>query len=87
MEKYILPEEETILEVALTSIQKTYYDKAIYENNTSFLFKGTKPGNALSLMNVIIELRKCFNKLFPIQRDDELILADASASGPHKSEQ
>jgi SNF2 family DNA or RNA helicase len=37
VEKSLLPKEETILEVTLTPIQKTYY-KAIYEKNTSFLF-------------------------------------------------
>jgi chromodomain-helicase-DNA-binding protein 7 len=51
VEKSLPPKEETILEVSLTPIQKTYY-KAIYERNTSFLFKGAKPGNAPSLMNV-----------------------------------
>ena len=86
MEKYLPPKEETILEVALTPILKTYY-KAIYENNTSFLFKGAKPGNAPSLMNVMMELRKCCNQLSLIQVDEERNLADAADSGPHKSEQ
>ena len=52
-DKSLPPREETIQEVALTPIKNTYY-KAIYENNTSFLFKGVKPGNAPSLMNVMI---------------------------------
>ena len=86
MEKSLLPKEETILEVALTPIQKTYY-KAIYEKNTSSLFKGAKPSNAPSLMNVMIELRKCCNQVFLICGAEELILDDAAASGPHKSEQ
>ena len=55
VEKSLPPKEETILEVSLTPIQKTYY-KAIYERNTSFLFKGAKPSNAPSLMNVMMEL-------------------------------
>ena len=86
MEKSLLPKEETILEVALTPIQKTYY-KAIYEKNTSFLFKGAKPGNAPSLMNSMMELRKCCNQLFLVRGAEERILSDTSASGPHKSEQ
>ena len=57
MEEYVTPKEETILEVAPTLIQNTYY-KAIYEKNNSFLFKGAKPGNATRLMNVNMELRK-----------------------------
>jgi SNF2 family DNA or RNA helicase len=55
VEKSLPPKEETILEVSLTPIQKTYY-KAIYERNTAFLYKGAKPSNAPSLMNVMMEL-------------------------------
>ena len=55
VEKSLPPKEETILEVSLTPIQKKYY-KAIYERNTSFLFKGAKPSNTPSLMNVMMEL-------------------------------
>ena len=62
-EKCLLPKEETIPEVDLTPNQNNYY-KAIYEKNNSFLFKGTKSGNAPSLMNVMMELRKCRNQLF-----------------------
>ena len=85
-EKSLPTKEETILEVALTPIQKTYY-KAIYEKNNPFLLKGAKPGNTPSFMNVMIELRKCCNQLFLICGAEERILADASASGPHNSEQ
>ena len=84
MEEYVTPKEETILEDAPTLIQNTYY-KAIYENNNSFLFKGAKPGNAPSLINVMMEIRKCCNQLFLIRGAEERILADAAASGPHKS--
>ena len=65
MEKSFPPKEETILEVALTPIQKTYY-KAIHEKNTYFLFKGAKSGNAPSLVNVIMDIIKCCNQLFLI---------------------
>ena len=41
----------------------------------------------LVIMNVMMELRKCCNKLFLIHAAEERILADAAASGPHKSEQ
>src|SRR3546814_1565719 len=50
VEKSLPPKEETIIEVALTPMQKQFY-RAIYEKNTSFLFKGAKPSNAPSLMN------------------------------------
>ena len=53
VETSLPPKEEIILEVSLTPIQKKYY-KAIYERNTAFLFKGSKPSNAPSLMNVMV---------------------------------
>ena len=59
VEKALPPKEETIIEVSLTPLQKTYY-KAIYERNTAFLFRGSKPSNAPSLMNIMMELRKCW---------------------------
>ena len=86
MKKSLPPKEETIPEVALAPIKKTYY-KAIYEKNTSFIFKGAKPGNSPSLMNFMMELRKCCNQLFLIRGAEERILADAAASEPHKSVQ
>jgi SNF2 family DNA or RNA helicase len=78
VEKSLPPKEETILEVSLTPIQKTYY-KAIYERNTSFLFKGAKPSNSPSLMNVMMELRKCCNHPYLVKGAEERILADAAA--------
>lgn len=78
VEKSLPPKEETILEVSLTPIQKTYY-KAIYERNTAFLFKGSKPSNAPSLMNVMMELRKCCNHPYLVKGAEERILADAAA--------
>ncbi len=76
VEKSLPPKEETILEVSLTPIQKTYY-KAIYERNTAFLFKGTQGSNAPSLMNVMMELRKCCNHPFLIKGAEERIMSDA----------
>ena len=40
VEKSLPPKEETIVEVSLTALQKKFY-RAIYEKNTSFLYKGT----------------------------------------------
>ena len=86
MDKPLPPKEETFMEVALTPIQKTYY-KAIYETDTSFLFRCAKPGNVPSLMNAMMELRKCCNQLFLIRGVEERILAYSASSGPHKSVQ
>ena len=78
VEKSLPPKEETILEVTLTPVQKTFY-KAIYERNTSFLYKGSKPSNAPSLMNVMMELRKCCNHAFLVKGAEDRILNDAAA--------
>ena len=40
VEKSLPPKEEIIIEVALTTIQKQFY-RAVYERNTTFLFKGS----------------------------------------------
>ena len=59
VEKNLAAKEETIIEVELTNIQKKYY-RAILERNFSFLAKGGT--SALpSLMNTMMELRKCCN--------------------------
>ena len=84
VKKSLPQKEEKILEVSLTPIQTTYY-KAIYEKSTFFLFKGAKTGNAPSLMNVMMELRKCCNQPLLIRGYEEHISYDAAASGPHKS--
>lgn len=77
VEKSLPPKEETILEVSLTPIQKKYY-KAIYERNTQYLYKGAKANNAPSLMNVMMELRKCCNHPFLIRGAEERILTEAA---------
>ena len=79
VEKSLPPKEETIFEVFLTPIQKKYY-KAIYEKNTAFLFKGAKASNAPSLMNVMMELRKCCNHPFLIRGAEERILAEEAGT-------
>ena len=84
VEKSLPPKEETILEVSLTPIQKTYY-KAIYERNTAFLFKGAKSSNTPSLMNVMMELRKCCNHPFLVKGAEERILNDAAIKAQEKA--
>eukprot|EP00804_Cyclotella_cryptica_P019561 CCRYP_014309-RB/>CCRYP_014309-RB protein AED:0.05 eAED:0.05 QI:460/0.93/0.87/1/0.73/0.5/16/4750/1370 len=80
VEKALPPKEETILEVSLTPIQKSFY-KAIYERNTSFLYKGAKANNAPSLMNVMMELRKCCNHPFLIRGAEDRIIASNESNG------
>lgn len=63
VEKALKPKEETIIEVELSNIQKKYY-RAILERNFSHLCK--KGASAPSLMNTMMELRKCCNHPFLI---------------------
>ena len=65
------------LQVSLTSMQKQLY-RAIYEKNTLHLFKGAKSSNQPSLMNVMMELRKCCNHPYLVRGAEERILSDLS---------
>ena len=70
VEKSIPPKEETLINVELTRLQKTYY-RAVYERNRTFLSRGgtgtTGGGTIGSLINIEMELRKCCNHPFLLQ--------------------
>ncbi|CAI5439291.1 unnamed protein product [Caenorhabditis angaria] len=78
VEKSLGPKEETIIEVQLSDMQKKFY-RAILERNFTHLCKGT---NAPSLMNVMMELRKCCNHPFLINGAEETILNDFKMMHP-----
>ena len=78
VEKSLPPKEETIVEVALTSIQKRFY-RAIFEKNTAYLYKGLKASNQPSLMNVMMELRKCCNHPYLVRGVEERVVAEITA--------
>jgi SNF2 family DNA or RNA helicase len=78
VERSLPPKEETIVEVALTGLQKRFY-RAIYERNTAFLFKGCKASNQPSLMNVMMELRKCCNHPFLVRGVEERVFTELTA--------
>lgn len=61
--KDIPAKEETVIDVELTGIQKTYY-RAIFEHNHSFLNIGAARNSAPKLMNIQMELRKVCNHPF-----------------------
>jgi superfamily II DNA/RNA helicase len=63
VESSLKPKEEVIIEVELTTLQKQYY-RAIYEQNIKFLHQGCKAKDGISLMNVVMQLRKCCNHPF-----------------------
>ena len=74
--KSIPAKEETIIETELTTIQKKFY-KAILDRNREFLCRGVKKSAAASLINIMMELRKCCNHAFLISGAEEKILAEA----------
>ncbi|KAL3898148.1 MAG: hypothetical protein SGPRY_012903, partial [Prymnesium sp.] len=74
VEKSVPPKEETVVEVELTSVQKQYY-RAIYEHNVDFLASGTN--HSPTLMNVVMELRKCCNHPYLVDGAEQGILATA----------
>ncbi|ULU09905.1 hypothetical protein L3Y34_014340 [Caenorhabditis briggsae] len=78
VEKSLGPKEETIIEVQLSDMQKKFY-RAILERNFSHLCKGT---SAPSLMNVMMELRKCCNHPFLINGAEETIMNDFRLAHP-----
>ena len=77
VDKTIPLKEETIITVELSSTQKAYY-RAILDKNREFLFRGvTVSSNVPSLVNVMMELRKCCNHPFLIAGAEEAIVQRA----------
>eukprot|EP01117_Protostelium_nocturnum_P017066 TRINITY_DN687_c0_g4_i1.p1 TRINITY_DN687_c0_g4~~TRINITY_DN687_c0_g4_i1.p1 ORF type:complete len:1707 (+),score=771.90 TRINITY_DN687_c0_g4_i1:229-5349(+) len=72
--KSIPQKEEILVEIELTSVQKTYY-KAILERNTEFLTKSAAKSN---LMNIMMQLRKCCNHPYLITGAEESILTNVN---------
>jgi chromodomain-helicase-DNA-binding protein 7 len=66
-----------MMKVTLTSMQKRFY-RAIYEKNTEFLFKGLKASNQPSLMNIMMELRKCCNHPYLVKGVEDRVLSELS---------
>lgn len=80
VEKSLPPKEETIIEVSMTGVQRQFY-KAIFEKNTTFLFKASEKGCANktvypSLMNIVMELRKACNHPFLIRGVEDRIVSE-----------
>lgn len=65
--------EETIIEIDLTTVQKTFY-RAILEKNRAFLCAGGRSTNAPNLINIMMELRKCCNHPFLISGAEDKIV-------------
>lgn len=69
-------------QVQLSNIQKKYY-RAILERNFTHLLKGN---NVPSLMNIMMELRKCCNHPFLIKGAEEQIVSEMKVLHPNKTE-
>ncbi|PRP86333.1 chromodomain helicase DNA binding protein [Planoprotostelium fungivorum] len=74
--KDIPSKEEILVEIELSSVQKTYY-RAILERNSEFL---TKSAAKSSLMNIMMQLRKCCNHPYLINGAEESILEGTDQS-------
>ena len=61
--------------MTLTAFQKQFY-RAIYEKNVQYLFRGAKASNTPSLMNVMMELRKCCNHPYLIRGVEDRLVAE-----------
>ena len=73
VEKSVPPKEETVVQVELTAVQKQWY-RAIYERNLDFLSSAAGSSHAPSLMNIVMELRKCCNHPFLIDGAENTIV-------------
>ena len=68
--------EETVLEVELSTVQKTYY-RAIMEKNRDFLGRGiSHKSNLPKLNNIMMQIRKVCNHPFLIPGVEDRLAAD-----------
>ncbi|XP_073053999.1 protein CHROMATIN REMODELING 5-like isoform X2 [Primulina eburnea] len=84
VEKSLPPKIERILRVEMSPLQKQYY-KWILERNFHDLNKGVR-GNQVSLLNVVVELKKCCNHPFLFESADHGYGGDANFLGSSKLE-
>ncbi|KAK8806961.1 hypothetical protein WA158_003720 [Blastocystis sp. Blastoise] len=74
VEKSLKPKEETLINVELTSIQKKFY-RAVYDRNTNVFLSGDYK-SLPSMMNIMMQLRKCCNHPFLIKGVEETVLQE-----------
>ncbi|XP_038988739.1 protein CHROMATIN REMODELING 5-like isoform X3 [Phoenix dactylifera] len=84
VEKSLPPKIERILRVEMSPLQKQYY-KWILERNFHNLNKGVR-GNQVSLLNIVVELKKCCNHPFLFESADHGYGGDNSTSDRNKVE-
>ncbi|XWS28344.1 hypothetical protein CRYUN_Cryun25bG0060400 [Craigia yunnanensis] len=84
VEKSLPPKIERILRVEMSPLQKQYY-KWILEHNFHDLNKGVR-GNQVSLLNIVVELKKCCNHPFLFESADHGYGGDTSMNDISKLE-
>ncbi|KAF5767792.1 putative DNA helicase chromatin remodeling SNF2 family [Helianthus annuus] len=84
VEKSLPPKIERVLRVEMSPLQKQYY-KWILERNFHDLNKGVR-GNQVSLLNIVVELKKCCNHPFLFESADHGYGGDSSITGSSKLE-
>ncbi|URE26391.1 DUF4208 domain containing protein [Musa troglodytarum] len=84
VEKSLPPKIERILRVEMSPLQKQYY-KWILERNFHNLNKGVR-GNQVSLLNIVVELKKCCNHPFLFESADHGYGGDNVTSDINKVE-
>lgn len=84
VEKSLPPKIERILRVEMSPLQKQYY-KWILERNFQDLNKGVR-GNQVSLLNIVVELKKCCNHPFLFESADHGYGGEANITGSSKLE-
>ncbi|PHU01785.1 Protein CHROMATIN REMODELING 5 [Capsicum chinense] len=84
VEKSLPPKIERILRVEMSPLQKQYY-KWILERNFQDLNKGVR-GNQVSLLNIVVELKKCCNHPFLFESADHGYGGEANYFGSTKLE-
>ncbi|CAI9106222.1 OLC1v1005326C1 [Oldenlandia corymbosa var. corymbosa] len=84
VEKSLPPKIERILRVEMSPLQKQYY-KWILERNFQDLNKGVR-GNQVSLLNIVVELKKCCNHPFLFESADHGYGGNTNVDGSAKLE-
>ncbi|KAG9443646.1 hypothetical protein H6P81_014986 [Aristolochia fimbriata] len=84
VEKSLPPKIERILRVEMSPLQKQYY-KWILERNFHNLNKGVR-GNQVSLLNIVVELKKCCNHPFLFESADHGYGGDTNIADSSKVE-
>ncbi|XP_024377849.1 protein CHROMATIN REMODELING 5 isoform X3 [Physcomitrium patens] len=82
VEKSLPPKIERILRVEMSPLQKQYY-KWILERNFNDLNKGVRV-NQVSLLNIVVELKKCCNHPFLFESADYGYGGDANTNDNNK---